>query len=504
MSKIMEGIDNNNNENKHLKHYLDNSGGGSGGSSGGYGEDEEESLHRQKRRKSHVFGEEQDDNDSIIIPPLVNNNNNNNQQQQASSVLLQQLPDNQINNNNTSSSSNTNNNNIPKNGLNSSSPNHSPTSNGNNNSNNNNNNNNKVSEEDILGTIASLNKNRSQSVVQKLVDLTFDYIVKNIHSIDTLKKLPENLTDTQCVPLVHLTNLTHLSVSGNPDLTDAFLAHLKHCPLVELNLSYNENISEHGFQMLREQSDTIHTTLTSLSLNNCAVNDEMMNHIGKLLQLTSLSLINNPFSDSGAKHLSNLQSLTSLDLSMCKEISDVTLESLQALSQISRLNLNFNPKLTSNGMSKFLNLSHLTSLGIIGCDGLLIKGKVKHRPLVLLVEDNPFQVKLITRIFTRHNFEVEVASNGRMAVEMYKNANYKYELILMDIIMPIMDGLTATMLLRDFERENGLRRVPVIIQTADMERHRKVCLAAGCDDFMLKPLDRNVIDRAREFLTSKS
>ncbi|GAM26294.1 hypothetical protein SAMD00019534_094690, partial [Acytostelium subglobosum LB1] len=302
------------------------------------------------------------------------------------------------------------------------------------------------------------------------------------------------LQDSHCVPLGRLTSIKQLDINDNVDLTSVALQHIGQLTnLLDLNISGCLNIAgstDGGYQWLP-------ITLQTLQASNCNIDDRAMEHIGALIDLSALSLINNPFTDIGAAHLSKLVSLTTLDLSMCTLLTDRSLEHLKSLSQISKLNLNFNSNLTDTGVAMLTGgLCDLTSLGIIGCNRLLIK--VKHKPLVLLVEDNAFQVTLITKTMERYNFAVEVASNGQMALEMYK-ANPKYELILMDIVMPIMDGLTATMLIRDYERERGLKRTPLIMQTGNTEEgHRKVCLQAGCDDFMLKPLDKQVVYRAKE------
>ncbi|MBF0626495.1 MAG: response regulator [Magnetococcales bacterium] len=105
---------------------------------------------------------------------------------------------------------------------------------------------------------------------------------------------------------------------------------------------------------------------------------------------------------------------------------------------------------------------------------------------ILLVEDNPINRQVAVELLEDVGLDVETADNGAMAVTMAVRT--RYDLILMDIQMPEMDGLTATRTIR--ARENG-PRVPIIAMTAHaMETHRDRSLAAGMDDHLAKPIDR--------------
>jgi len=88
---------------------------------------------------------------------------------------------------------------------------------------------------------------------------------------------------------------------------------------------------------------------------------------------------------------------------------------------------------------------------------------------------------------------VSVASDGGQAV--IAHANHAFDLVLMDVHMPGISGLEATRLMRAFERSSGRARTPIIALTASaMEGDRRICLDAGMDDYLSKPL------RARELL----
>ncbi|MFK7743327.1 MAG: response regulator [Planctomycetota bacterium] len=110
---------------------------------------------------------------------------------------------------------------------------------------------------------------------------------------------------------------------------------------------------------------------------------------------------------------------------------------------------------------------------------------------VLLVEDNPINLRLATAILERVGFEIDTATDGEIAVEKYRA--HSYDVILMDCLMPDVDGFEATRRIREHERTSGAK-VPIIALTANaMPEDRRACLAAGMDDFVSKPFSRDEI-----------
>ena len=123
------------------------------------------------------------------------------------------------------------------------------------------------------------------------------------------------------------------------------------------------------------------------------------------------------------------------------------------------------------------------------------------RPLdVLLAEDNRVNQRLATRLLEKMGHHVTLTENGREAVAAANR--HPFDLILMDVQMPEMDGLEATALIRANERVSG-RRVPILALTAHvMKGDREKCLAAGMDAYISKPLDPQTFGATITTLTS--
>ena len=103
---------------------------------------------------------------------------------------------------------------------------------------------------------------------------------------------------------------------------------------------------------------------------------------------------------------------------------------------------------------------------------------------VLLVEDHLINQKLAIALLERWGHHVEVAANGQIALEMV--ARQQFDVILMDMMMPVMDGLEAT---RQIRAAETIWHTPIIAMTANaMEADRERCLQAGMDDYLSKPI----------------
>jgi PAS domain S-box-containing protein len=127
--------------------------------------------------------------------------------------------------------------------------------------------------------------------------------------------------------------------------------------------------------------------------------------------------------------------------------------------------------------------------------------KVTERGLsVLIAEDNEINALLMRSLLTKLGHQPVIATDGRLAIESWVAADIAgapYDLVLMDLQMPHIDGLEATKMIRDREASRGLRRTPILALSANTQSaDRDACLKAGMDDFLVKPLDRDKLDAA--------
>ena len=104
---------------------------------------------------------------------------------------------------------------------------------------------------------------------------------------------------------------------------------------------------------------------------------------------------------------------------------------------------------------------------------------------VLLVEDNDLNQEVATELLRSAGLVVDVADNGQIAVDKVQRA--RYDIVLMDMQMPVMDGVTATRIIREIPQ---LATLPIVAMTANaMQADREACRAAGMDDHVAKPIE---------------
>jgi signal transduction histidine kinase/CheY-like chemotaxis protein len=114
----------------------------------------------------------------------------------------------------------------------------------------------------------------------------------------------------------------------------------------------------------------------------------------------------------------------------------------------------------------------------------------------LVAEDNVINQRLMKALLQRAGHTVEVAANGRVAVESFSRPDACYDVILMDVQMPECDGYQASREIRSLERMQHLRRIPIIALTAHaMEGDRHRCLEAGMDGYTTKPVEMSALFR---------
>ena len=115
---------------------------------------------------------------------------------------------------------------------------------------------------------------------------------------------------------------------------------------------------------------------------------------------------------------------------------------------------------------------------------------------ILLVEDNEMNRDMLSRRLARRGFEVLIAENGQLGVDL--TVSERPDLVLMDMSLPVMDGWEAT---RRLKADPGTSAIPIIALTAHaMASDRELALAAGCDDYDSKPVELSRLVRKIEQL----
>jgi CheY-like chemotaxis protein len=119
---------------------------------------------------------------------------------------------------------------------------------------------------------------------------------------------------------------------------------------------------------------------------------------------------------------------------------------------------------------------------------------------ILVAEDNEINALLMRSLLTKLGHRVVIAINGEAALESWlaaRSAGTPYDLVLMDIQMPQLDGIEAAKRIRAHEAGEASRRTPILALTANtLVEDRYACFEAGMDGFLIKPLDREKLEEA--------
>lgn len=122
---------------------------------------------------------------------------------------------------------------------------------------------------------------------------------------------------------------------------------------------------------------------------------------------------------------------------------------------------------------------------------------------ILVAEDNVINQKLIVKILEQEGYAVETADNGKIAVKAYND--HRFDLILMDIDMPVMDGISATHAIKEIEKSKHWLHTPIIALTARaLAGDRERIIGAGLDAYLTKPVDREfLLDTIEQYIALK-
>jgi CheY-like chemotaxis protein len=131
-----------------------------------------------------------------------------------------------------------------------------------------------------------------------------------------------------------------------------------------------------------------------------------------------------------------------------------------------------------------------------------IKEYDKHHVRILLAEDNPVNQKLALKLLEKFGYRADAVTNGKEVIKTFEKTNY--DIILMDVQMPEMDGFETTSVIRDPDSKVLDHRVPIIAMTAHaMKGDEKKCLEAGMDDYLAKPINPQKLSEKIKLWTAK-
>ena len=180
---------------------------------------------------------------------------------------------------------------------------------------------------------------------------------------------------------------------------------------------------------------------------------------------------------------------TGLGLSICKQISHMMDGDVWVESEVSKGS-------TFHFTAWFLKVSEkevhrYPSDFPVGKQMVAEDGGLGKSPLrILITEDNKVNQKLAKMMLTKAGFKVDIASNGQEAVNKLLAKPKDFDLVFMDIQMPVMDGFDATAAIR----KEGFNNLPIVAMTAHaMKGYRQKCIDAGMDDYVTKPIKKDAV-----------
>ena len=180
---------------------------------------------------------------------------------------------------------------------------------------------------------------------------------------------------------------------------------------------------------------------------------------------------------------------TGLGLSICKQISHMMNGDVWVESEVSKGS-------TFHFTAWFLKVSEkevhrYPSDFPVGKQMVAEDGGLGKSPLrILITEDNKVNQKLAKMMLTKAGFKVDIASNGQEAVNKLLAKPKDFDLVFMDIQMPVMDGFDATAAIR----KAGFHSLPIVAMTAHaMKGYRQKCIEAGMDDYVTKPIKKDEV-----------
>lgn len=201
-----------------------------------------------------------------------------------------------------------------------------------------------------------------------------------------------------------------------------------------------------------------------------------------------LSILFKPFSQADSSTTRKYGG-TGLGLAICKQLAelmkgDVGADSEEGEGSTFWFKVNLKKEVSTNNQKETEKIETETSSNHSGNQQSAPPAKI------LVAEDNEVNQIVLERLLDKENFEVHFVNNGKEAVEAVENNHF--DLILMDLQMPEMNGLEATTLIREKEKVNNTDRIPIIALTGSSVNDEEAsCLEAGMDDYLTKPINKS-------------
>ncbi|MBA1421479.1 MAG: nitrate- and nitrite sensing domain-containing protein [Epsilonproteobacteria bacterium] len=207
--------------------------------------------------------------------------------------------------------------------------------------------------------------------------------------------------------------------------------------------------------------------------------------IGDLKDLDNNNVCKNFWIDIDKAKQNIMDAIHHMDKSKLIVIANVTSRNKVEELGLEQSNVIFKP-VTLTKLKAALSSSADTTPKLV--EETLAVQQTKFNAHVLITEDNIINQKLIKRILEEHGITVDIANNGLESFEKRRSGNY--DLLFMDIQMPVMDGIEATHEILDYEEDEELAHVPIVALTANaLKGDRERFLAEGMDEYITKPIE---------------
>ena len=273
-----------------------------------------------------------------------------------------------------------------------------------------------------------------------------------------------------------------------------------HLPVIDKTPRYEKALyKDKTFAILHTQKDSLRKEVTFNYLSYFGINKIGFNNADEIESLLNKEKIDSVvifYQESNKDDIKNIVN-KNLNVPVIMISSYAFKEAIDKLSPEINIYDPVTPTKTFNSVESLKETKHLTKIS-----------KEEETPIykirALIAEDNPINMKLITTTLKNLGVETDTANNGLEAFNKYSMYPDKYDVIFMDVQMPIMDGVEATQEILEFEEEEGLPHTPIIAVTANvLKGDRERFLGSGMDDYISKPINKNELHRVLEQIAKR-